>query len=219
MVWHVVERARQARQLSRVLVATDDARIRDAVRERGGEAVMTSPDHPSGTDRVAEAAGGIDADVVLNIQGDEPLLDPGDLDRLVEALDGDEEARIATLRRPAEPEEMPDPNVVKVVCDAAGRALYFSRAPIPHRKGDAAAPRWVHVGVYAFRRADLLAFAEMPPAALEREEGLEQLRALEQGWAVRVVDAAGRFLGVDTAEDLERAEMLMTGHGGGKHGD
>jgi 3-deoxy-manno-octulosonate cytidylyltransferase (CMP-KDO synthetase) len=219
MVWHVVERARRARKLSRVLVATDDARIRDAVRERGGEAVMTSPDHLSGTDRVAEAAGNIEADVVVNIQGDEPLIEPDDLDRLVEALDGDEGARIATLRRPAEPAEMPDPIVVKVVCNAEGRALYFSRAPIPHRTGDAAAPRWTHIGVYAFRRADLLAFAELPPAALEREEGLEQLRALEQGWAVRVVDAAGRFIGVDTAEDLKRAEMLMNETGGGKHGD
>ena len=209
MVWHVLERARRAKRLERVVVATDDERIRDAVENRGGEVVMTAADHTSGTDRVAEVARQIESDVVLNIQGDEPLLEPGDLDRLVEALESEPEARIATLRSQATAEEYADPNAVKVVCDASGRALYFSRAPIPHRHRETRGPRWVHIGIYAFRRADLLDFAGLEPTDLELAEGLEQLRALQNGWRVQVLPAEGRFLGVDTPEDLERAREVL----------
>jgi len=138
MVWHVVERARQARNLDRVLVATDDERVRDAVAGLGGEAVMTAADHASGTDRVAEVARGLpEAAIILNIQGDEPLLDPESVDRLVQALRDEPALALATIRRPAAAAEMSDPNAVKVVCDGAGRALYFSRAPIPHSRGSA----------------------------------------------------------------------------------
>jgi len=209
LVCHVVERARSAHSLDRVLVATDDTRIRDVVEEFGGEVVMTSPDHTSGTDRVAEVARDLEAAIVVNIQGDELMLDSASLDRLVEALEDDESIGMATLRLPAGEEEMADPNVVKVVCDAGGRALYFSRAAIPHRFRGVEAPRWWHAGVYAFRRHRLLEFSELPPSALEMEEGLEQLRALENGWTVQVLDAQGDFLEVNTPDDLERARQVL----------
>jgi len=192
-----------------VLVATDDTRIRDAVEEFGGEAVMTSPDHTSGTDRVAEVARNLEAEIIVNIQGDELMLDGASLDRLVQALEDDDSIGMATLRLPAGESEMADPNVVKVVCDSGGRALYFSRAAIPHRFRGAEAPRWSHVGVYAFRRRSLLEFAALPPSALEQEEGLEQLRALENGWTVQVLDAQGEFLEVNTPGDLERARQVL----------
>jgi 3-deoxy-manno-octulosonate cytidylyltransferase (CMP-KDO synthetase) len=209
LVWHVVERARAARRLSRVVVATDHESILEAVRRRGGEAMMTSPDHQSGTDRVAEAARGCDADLIVNVQGDEPLLEADALDRLVALFDDDLELPLATLRRPAEAAEMGNVNVVKVVCDGRGRALYFSRAGIPHRRGEPTAGRWAHVGVYAYRREALFAFAALPPSPLEREEGLEQLRAIEAGWRIQVEAATGTFLGVDTPEDLERARRIL----------
>ena len=209
LVWHVLDRARRARTLDRVLVATDDPRIRDAVLELGGEAVMTSPEHASGTDRVAEVARGSEAEIIVNIQGDEVLLDPDSLDGLVEALQAEPELGLATLRLPAGEADLEDPNVVKVVCDASGRALYFSRAPLPYRFRDGNAPRWVHVGIYAFRRDHLLRFASLEPGALEKEEGLEQLRALEQGWEVRVIDAKGEFLEVNTPQDLEHARRVL----------
>lgn len=208
MVWHVVERARQASRLDRVLVATDDERIREAVLERGGEAVMTAPSHETGTDRAAEVARTIEGDVVVNIQGDEPLVEPAGLDRLVDALRERPELPLATLRRPAAPGELEDPDIVKVVSDARGRAMYFSRAPIPYPRR-AGGEAWVHVGIYAFRRERLLEFAAMEPSALERTEGLEQLRALEAGWEIRVLDDAAVSLGVDTPADLERARELM----------
>ena len=211
MIWHVVERARAAVEIDRVLVATDDERIREAVANRGGEVVMTSPDHSTGTDRVAEVARSLeDADIVVNIQGDEPLLEPGGLDRLVRALRDDPEIPLATLRRPAEPGEHEDPEAVKVVSDADGRALYFSRASIPHQRGEAT-ETWIHVGIYAFRRDRLLEFAALPGSPLERAERLEQLRALEHGWTVKVLDDVGRSIGVDTPEDLERVRALLEG--------
>ena len=209
LIWHVVERARSARSLDRVLVATDDTRIRDAVEEFGGEAVMTSPDHTSGTDRVAEVARDLEAEIIVNIQGDELMLDGASLDKLVQALEDDDSIGMATLRLPAGEPEMADPNVVKVVCDSGGRALYFSRAAIPHRFRGAETPRWSHVGVYAFRRRSLLEFTALAPSALEQEEGLEQLRALENGWTVQVLDAQGEFLEVNTPGDLERARQVL----------
>jgi 3-deoxy-manno-octulosonate cytidylyltransferase (CMP-KDO synthetase) len=148
-------------------------------------------------------------EIVVNIQGDELLLEPDSLDKLVAALEEDPSVGLATLRLPATEREMDDPHVVKVVCDARGRALYFSRSPIPHPFRDGGARRWSHVGVYAFRRQRLLEFASLPPTALEREEGLEQLRALENGWGVQVLDAQGEFLEVNTPEDLERARAVL----------
>lgn len=215
LIQHVYERACQSRRAGRVLVATDDPRIEAAVRGFGGEVVRTRRDHPSGTDRVAEVARGLDADVIVNLQGDEPLIDPAALDLLPELLRRDGEADVATLAVPIRAEgPWRDPNCVKVVCDAAGRALYFSRSPIPYvRDGrpDFAAepPRFrQHLGLYAYRREFLLRLAGLPPAPLEEVEKLEQLRvlALGRGIAVGLVGHAG--VGVDTYADYQRFVRL-----------
>ena len=217
LVQRVFERARGAQRLSRLVVATDDDRIRAAVEGFGGEAVMTSARHPSGTDRLAEVARTLEADIYVNIQGDEPLLDPGDIDRLVGCLEDDPSIDIGTLREPlADPGDADDPNVVKVVCDESGRALYFSRSRIPHggvghgRTGDPASAPWFrHVGIYAYRGEFLLRFASWAPTRLERAERLEQLRALERGAHIRVLDARGRYHGVDTPEDIRTVEAAL----------
>lgn len=204
LIQHVWERVRAARRLDEVLVATDDERIRRAVEGFGGRAVMTRADHPSGTDRVAEVAARLQADVLVNVQGDEPEVEPDDLDRLVERLEQGTDD-IATLARPFAADEaaaFADPHNVKVVFDAAGRALYFSRSPIPH--GSAPEGAHLHVGVYAFRRAALLRFAAAPPSGLERRERLEQLRALEMGMSLGVVLTANDALGIDTPDDYAR---------------
>jgi 3-deoxy-manno-octulosonate cytidylyltransferase (CMP-KDO synthetase) len=210
LVQHVYEQARRARSAHAVLVATDDPRIADAVRSFGGRCVMTRPDHPSGTDRVAEAARSLDADVIVNLQGDEPLIDPASLDLLPELLANDPAADMATLAVPIRSaEQWRNPNCVKVVCDARGRALYFSRAPIPFvRDGEPDFRRRPplilhHLGLYAYRRDFLFRLAALPPAPLEQAEKLEQLRALASGHVIQVgvVEHAG--LGVDTPEDYE----------------
>jgi 3-deoxy-manno-octulosonate cytidylyltransferase (CMP-KDO synthetase) len=225
MIERVYERARAGREVSRVVVATDDERIARAVRGFGGEAMMTSPDHPSGTDRVAEAARGIEAAVIVNVQGDEPLLDPAGIDAAARALLDDPSLPMATLSLPLRRvEDMLAASVVKVVVDARGDALYFSRSPIPHVRlgasGDlrAAAEAAVasglarqHVGLYAYRREALLRFASLPPSPLERAEGLEQLRALHHGMRIRVVPVDGEGgVAVDTPEDLERVRALLS---------
>ena len=213
LVERVHERASGARRLARLLVATDDERIAAAVRGFGGEALLTSPAHPSGTDRLAEAAGRIPADVYVNIQGDEPLLDPRDIDRLVERLETDPRLDAATLAEPlADAARARDPNVVKVVVDTAGRALYFSRSPVPHVRDAARAgtsPWRRHVGLYAYRAAFLLEFAAWPVGALEQTEGLEQLRILEHGRSVAVVPALGTYHGVDTPADIAVVEAAL----------
>jgi len=224
MIERVYERARAAREVSRVVVATDDERIARVVRGFGGEAVMTSPDHPSGTDRLAEAARGIEAEVIVNVQGDEPMLDPAGIDAVARALLDDPALPMATLSLPLRRvEEMLASSVVKVVADADGNALYFSRSPIPHVRlgassdARAAAEAAVasglarkHVGLYAYRREALLLFASLPPAPLEKAEGLEQLRALHHGMRIRVVPVDGEGgVAVDTPEDLERVRALL----------
>jgi 3-deoxy-manno-octulosonate cytidylyltransferase (CMP-KDO synthetase) len=233
MVWHVYERARQARHVDRVVVATDDDRIVRAVVERGGEAVMTSPACATGTDRVAEAARTLDAEVVINVQGDEPMLDPRGIDAAAAALLHDPSFDIATLSLPLRSvEEMLQPSVVKVVTDARGRALYFSRSPIPfvreNGSGDAAASAQAavaqglarkHVGLYAFRRAALERFAGLAPTALERAESLEQLRAMENGMSIGVAAIDGDAgVAVDTPQDLERVRTLMAAGRAGLRG-
>lgn len=217
LIERVHARARAARRLARLVVATDDARIASAVAAFGGEAVMTSPDHPSGTDRLAEVAAAIAADCYVNIQGDEPMLDPSDIDRLVQMIEDDPRCDMVTLAVPLEDADAArDPNIVKVVCDDTGRALYFSRSPIPcPRDGDAwPAPGerglWLrHVGIYAYRAAFLREFASWKPSTLERVEGLEQLRALQRGRTVRVLPARGRYHGVDTPEDVVTVEKAL----------
>jgi 3-deoxy-manno-octulosonate cytidylyltransferase (CMP-KDO synthetase) len=211
LVQHVHDQARLARSVNTVVVATDDPRIADAVRSFGGRVVMTRADHPSGTDRVAEAARALDADVVVNLQGDEPLIDPASLDLLPELLASDPSAEMATLAVPIHSEEQwRNPNCVKVVRDARGRALYFSRSPIPFFRDDVPdfrrRPPQVlqHLGLYAYRRDFLFKLAALPPSPLELAEKLEQLRVLDAGYhlQVGVVEHAG--LGVDTPEDYER---------------
>ena len=215
LVAHTYERACEARLVSEVLVATDDDRVAAALAPLGIRVVMTRPDHPSGTDRIAEAAESLDADIIVNVQGDEPLLDPLTIDAAVRALLENPDIPMATARRRiSEPEMVADPNVVKVVCDAQGRALYFSRCSIPYIRDAADRPAaaecyWQHIGLYVYRRAFLLQYARIPQTSLECLEKLEQLRALENGYAIAVVDTEYQSIGVDTPEDLEKVRALL----------
>jgi 3-deoxy-manno-octulosonate cytidylyltransferase (CMP-KDO synthetase) len=245
LIAHVVERAREARRVDEVIVATDDERILRAVEAHGGRAVMTSPDCASGSDRIVEVAAKFpQAALIVNVQGDEPLMPPEVIDRAIEALESDPECAVSTtMIRIANEEDYRSPHVVKVVCDREGRALYFSRSPLPNLtrateeekqtygaqfgggasdKSDAsdrsdvsdtpAIPFWgfKHFGLYVYRREALLKFVSMPPAALERIEKLEQLRFLENGMRIRVVETTLDSIGVDTPEDLERARRIMS---------
>lgn len=211
MIEHVYRRAAAARSISRVIVATDDARVMEAVRRFGGEAVLTSAAHQSGTDRLAEAAAALTCDVVVNVQGDEPLVEPDAIDAAVAPFAADAALEMSTLRRRiTDPAELENPNVTKVVVDEHGFALYFSRAPIPFtRAGQPAAAAWAHVGLYAYRRATLLRFAGLPQTALERAEALEQLRALAHGIRIKAIETAHRTIGVDTPDDLERVRAVV----------
>jgi 3-deoxy-manno-octulosonate cytidylyltransferase (CMP-KDO synthetase) len=218
MVWHVAQRTRRARGLARVIVATDDARIAAAIAASGAEAVLTRAEHPSGTDRLAEVAERLDASIVVNVQGDLPLLDPAMVELLVARLTAEPALPMATLASPLHDEdEWRSPHVVKVVAGADGRALYFSRSPIPHDRDGSRAPGeplgWRHIGMYAYRRDVLLRLATLPPSPLENRERLEQLRALENGIAIGVVvwAATEPLIEVDTPADLERARAAMDG--------
>jgi 3-deoxy-manno-octulosonate cytidylyltransferase (CMP-KDO synthetase) len=209
MLQHVCQRAVEARSLSRVIVATDDPRIFQEARRFGAEVRMTSPDHPSGTDRVAEVASVEPADLVVNIQGDEPLIDPAAIDAAVNGLLRRTDAPMGTLKKRIEdPRELSDPHVVKVITDLAGDAIYFSRSLIPFPRGEQA-PHYKHVGLYVYRREFLLGYSRMPVGPLERAEKLEQLRALENGHRIHVVETTYESLGVDTPEDLERVSKLV----------
>lgn len=207
LIQHVYEQATKAATISRVVVATDDQRIYDAVKSFGGEAAMTRADHPSGTDRVAEVAAGTDADVIVNVQGDEPELEPAGIDHLVRLMETNADAPIGTLACPFAINSNPaDPNVVKVVVDQRGRAMYFSRALIPfHRDagGRVETPsNWLlHLGIYAYRREFLLTLAKLPPTQLEKMEKLEQLRVLEHGYPLVVGVVRKAAIGIDTPED------------------
>jgi 3-deoxy-manno-octulosonate cytidylyltransferase (CMP-KDO synthetase) len=213
MIQHVVERVRKAKNLTRVVVATDDERVKKAVEGFGGEAVLTRADHRTGTDRVAEVAAHVPAEIYVNVQGDEPLIDPGTIDSLVSALLEDDSVQIATpcsaIRRP---NDIMDPHITKVVRDFDGNALYFSHAPIPwvrDRDGDVVVTHWKHLGLYAFRRDALLEFPTLPPGELERAEQLEQLRWLENGFRVRVVETEYDAVSVDVPEDIPRVEEIL----------
>lgn len=213
MVQHVYERAKMARYLDDVVVATDDRRIADAVARFGGRVKMTRDDHPSGTDRLAEIASADLSQIYVNIQGDEPLIDPEAIDTAVQAITFDDSIPMATLRkRIAVPREITDPNVVKVVTDITGNAIYFSRSAIPfERDGPSANPLyWKHVGLYVYRRDFLLQYPDLPIGPLEATERLEQLRALENGYRIRVVETDYESMGVDSPEDLERVNQLFT---------
>ena len=212
MIQRVYDRVKAATSVAEVLVATDDERIARAVRAFGGRVAMTSPDHASGTDRIAEAVTGLDADLIVNVQGDEPLLPPQVIDRLVAAMRSSQ-AEMGTVAVPfamASP-ELRNPNVVKVVVTAAGSALYFSRAPIPFLRegGEGMEPLW-HWGIYAYRREFLEQFVRWPQSRLEKCEKLEQLRALENGARIQVLVEAGfPSAGVDVPADVPRVEQLL----------
>ena len=224
MIQHVYERVSRAQRIDRVLVATEDERIAAAVRGFGGEAVMTSPRHATGTDRLAEAARAVGAEIVVNVQGDEPMIDPTWIDAAIEPLLADLSITMATLSLPLrDVDEMLAPSVVKVVTDGRGDALYFSRSPIPYVRLDppgtardaavAALERRLarkHVGLYVYRKSTLEHFASLPPSSLEAAEGLEQLRALQSGVRIRVVPLDGEGgVAVDTPQDLERVRELL----------
>ena len=211
MIQRVVERVRQARRPSRVIVATDDQRIAEAVRSFGGEAQMTSAAHPTGTDRLAEVAATLpDMDLILNIQGDEPLIPPSAIDELAGAFDGAPDLQMGTLMTPLTESEYDNPAAVKVVTSLDGHALYFSRSliPYPHKPGSHCR-YYKHIGVYAYRRDFLLQYAKLPPTPLEQTESLEQLRALEHGFRIRLIETAFRSIGVDTPEDLQRVRGIF----------
>jgi 3-deoxy-manno-octulosonate cytidylyltransferase (CMP-KDO synthetase) len=215
MIQHVWERAMKAGKIERVIVATDDERVYNVVKVFGGEAAMTSKSHLSGTDRIAEVVAGrsLDTDIIVNIQGDEPMIDPDMIDQVVKLLQNDSRASIGTLcRKIKDKKEITDPNIVKVVFDNDGFALYFTRSPIPfHRegqgsrdKGQGEASYYKHIGIYSYRKEALLSLASMEPTPLEKTEKLEQLRALENGFRIKVSETDRDTIGVDTMEDLEK---------------
>lgn len=213
MVAHVFRRARQSPLLSDLFVATDAQEVVEACRALRIPAVMTSADHPSGTDRVWEVSRSRAADVYVNIQGDEPLISPGHIRALVEPFQRRPETQVTTLRIRASVEEAADPNVVKVVCKVWGDALYFSRLPIPcDRDGTAAPTYWKHLGIYAYRREALESFHRFQPAPIETAERLEQLRFLEHGIPVHVVETTEPTIGVDTEADLHAVEVYLKSH-------
>lgn len=211
MIEHVYRRAEASPLVSRVIVATDDLRIATTVIGFGGRVKLTRADHPTGTDRLAEVAATLDCDVVVNVQGDEPLLDSRAIAELVVPFSDPSIVMTTLYRRIHESSELANPNVVKVVLDRGGFALYFSRAPIPHARDPRGGwpPLYRHVGIYAYRRTALLVLASLEPTPLERAEALEQLRALEHGIRIKAVETAYDSIGVDTPEDLEQVRRLL----------
>ena len=209
MLQHVYERASAARYLTKIVIATDDERVSSAARAFGALVTMTRADHLSGTDRVAEVASAESAEIIVNIQGDEPLIEPDVIDSAILAMIEDPDVPMGTLKKRIEDEtEITNPNVVKVVTDRSGYAIYFSRCPIPYARGGAAV-HYKHIGLYVYRRDFLLRYSDLPLGPLEEAERLEQLRALENGHRIRVVETEYESLGVDTPEDLERVSTLF----------
>jgi 3-deoxy-manno-octulosonate cytidylyltransferase (CMP-KDO synthetase) len=211
MLQHVWERASQARYLTSTIIATDDERVYAAARGFGARVRMTRADHASGTDRVAEIASAEQAEIIVNIQGDEPLVDPAAIDAAILPLAHEPEIVMATLKKRIEdPADITNPNVVKVVTDHSGDAIYFSRCPIPYERERAGpAPYFKHIGLYVYQREFLLSYSALPTGPLEQAERLEQLRALENGYRIRVVETESDSLGVDTPEDLQKVSRLL----------
>jgi 3-deoxy-manno-octulosonate cytidylyltransferase (CMP-KDO synthetase) len=204
LIIHVLEQVKLAQIFDRILIATDDSRIHEVVEEFGGEAVMTRSDHPTGTDRVAEVARDLEHEIIVNIQGDEPEIDPTLLEQLVEALKKEPEISMATAAAPLDDATLfEDPSAVKVVTDRLGRALYFSRAPIPFPRQTPGPSSKLHVGIYAYRRDFLLRFCAWEQTPLEKAESLEQLRCLEHGHRIQVIDTPHRTIGIDTPQDYD----------------
>jgi 3-deoxy-manno-octulosonate cytidylyltransferase (CMP-KDO synthetase) len=210
MIEHVYRRSAAARSVDAVVVATDDERIASAVRQFGGIVRLSRSSHPNGTDRLAEIAEALTCEIVVNVQGDEPLIEPEMIEEVIAPLTADTAVQMSTLRRAiADHAEYLNPNVVKVVVDCNGDALYFSRAPVPHARGGSLTA-YAHIGIYAYRRPFLLAYARLRPTPLELMESLEQLRALEHGFRIRTIETRHESIGVDTPEDLERVRRLVT---------
>ena len=214
MICRVLERASRAQKPEKVIVATDDQRIYDAVRAEGGEAILTRADHPTGTDRLAEVAEAYpEVDLIVNVQGDEPLIKPSVIDDLIAPFEMDENLPMATvMTRMEDAAEQLNPNNVKVIVDKLGYALYFSRSLVPYPRA-AAGPVYKHIGIYAYRRDFLLRYARLEPTPLEKAESLEQLRALENGYGIRVLETDCRFVGVDTVEDLALVNKIYREQG------
>ena len=215
MIQHVYEGAARAARADETVVATDDRRILEAVERFGGRAVMTSPNAASGTERVAEVARTREAHVVINVQGDEPLIQPDTIDQLAEFLERHNAVPMASLMTRVKPADDPhSPNVVKVVVDLDGFALYFSRAPLPYERAHSPTRQpanrfWKHIGIYGYQRHFLLQFPSLEPTPLEQSEQLEQLRALEHGYRIKLLETVHDSVGVDTPEDLKRVEQLL----------
>ena len=215
MVQHVYERVRQVSLFDEVLVATDDERILNAVAAFGGSAVMTSPDCASGSDRLIEVAKAHTADIYVNIQGDEPLVEPSSIEKLAQAMVDEPSLQMGTLCYPVSVEQAQNPNLVKVVRSHNGNALYFSRSPIPFPRSGGIEPSYFgHLGIYAYRRDFLLNFGSLPYSPLENTEKLEQLRVLEAGIAIRVLEVEAMGPGVDTPEDLEEVRRIVAAQAG-----
>ncbi len=223
MVQHVWERVKRARLVDEVIVAVDKEKVQKAVAAFGAKVVLTSPEQPSGTDRIAEVMADVDADVVINVQADEPLVHPLMIDELAEVFQYEQGVQMATLiKRIHKKEDIMNPNVVKVVADRKGYALYFSRSPIPYIRGkmteaqkdpeamqDISERYFKHVGMYAYTKEFLFTFKNLPKSTLETEESLEQLRALEHGYRIRTIETRYETIGVDTPEDLERVKEIL----------
>lgn len=226
MIQHVYERASRARYLTSTIIATDDEQVYEAARKFGARVRMTSPDHPSGTDRAAEIASAESCDIVVNIQGDEPLIDPDAIDAAILPMVHEDEIQMATLKKKiVDPSEIANPNVVKVITDLHNDAIYFSRLPIPYYRDASLAPGsrtpapvFKHIGLYVYRRDFLLAYPTLPVGPLEQAERLEQLRALENGLRIRVIETDYESLGVDTPADLERVASLFEMQNVEEHG-
>lgn len=211
MIQRVYEQVSKAKKPALVIVATDDQRVFDKVESFGGMALMTQPNHPTGTDRLAEVASHHqDIDVIINVQGDEPLIDADVIDQLADLFLDDADLQMATVASPLLEEEYDEPSAVKVICNKRGDAMYFSRSLIPYPRHAFINPPMKHVGIYAYRRQFLLDYAKMDPTPAEETESLEQLRALENGYAIRVIKTDKRFVGVDTPEDLERVNAIFS---------
>ena len=211
MIQRVYEQVAKAKKPALVIVATDDQRVFDKVESFGGMALMTQPNHPTGTDRLAEVASDHqDVDVIINVQGDEPLIDEDVIDQLADLFLEDADLQMATVASPLLEDEYDEPSAVKVICNKQGDAMYFSRSLIPYPRHAFINPPMKHVGIYAYRRQFLLDYAKMDPTPAEETESLEQLRALENGYAIRVIKTDKRFVGVDTPEDLERVNAIFS---------
>lgn len=210
MIQHVYERARQSRLLDEVIIACDDLRVKKVAEEFGASAVMTDPDHVCGTDRIVEAVADLDVQIVVNVQGAEPLIDPPVIDSLIKALIEDPEVPMATvIKQVNDPKELDNPNIVKVIIDHQRNAIYFSRSKIPFNRDSGEHVYFKHLGIYAYTKKFLLQFSAMPKAKLEMAESLEQLRAIENGFKIKTVLTEIETVGVDTPEDLIKVERLI----------